>query len=90
MFATDETKKMDLDRPLSYFKLEEPIVLKVTPSSEKSYSAMFVSEGDRDVMVLSYVDSKYDFSMEIAQFATWFFFQLIPLFASISFFLDWK
>ena len=49
---------MDLDRPLSYFKLEEPL-LKVVHSQEKSYSTMFVSEGERDVMVMSYVGGKW-------------------------------
>ena len=48
---------MDLDRPLSFYKLDQ-LVLRVTESKEKSYSTMFVSEGDRDVMVMTYVNGK--------------------------------
>jgi len=55
----DSQDAFDLDRPLSYYKMEMPLVA-VMPSKEKSYSTMCVSEGDRDVMILTYVSGKLE------------------------------
>ena len=55
--SLSDSRTMDLDRPLSFYKLDQ-LVLRVTESKEKSYSTMFVSEGDRDVMVMAYANGK--------------------------------
>lgn len=51
--------QVDLDRPIKYYKLGDSPAVRIFPSKEKSYSTMVVTEGDRDVLVITYTGGVY-------------------------------